>query len=276
MKSSRRLYGSKVQFQDTTGPLGRPSRLPFLLELALAAKGLLLGFHARILVAWRQFYAVGKCRFGPSPRVWGEHPHVPAAQHRARTIPTRVGRTLSPIPLDTDLSDHPHACGENATFVKTRVRCAGPSPRVWGERYRCAGVVGRCRTIPTRVGRTLPLCWCCWSMSDHPHACGENFRGAGQGGIASGPSPRVWGEQTEPQRGRSPNRTIPTRVGRTFCDHSSPPESTDYPHACGENVSTAKAVARRIGPSPRVWGEHVEDLKRAIGRRTIPTRVGRT
>lgn len=55
MKSSRRLYGSKVQFQDTTGPLGRPSRLPFLLELALAATGLLLGFHARILVAWRQF-----------------------------------------------------------------------------------------------------------------------------------------------------------------------------------------------------------------------------
>ena len=52
-------------------------------------------------------------RHGPSPRGWGEldAEHEPHAA--ARTIPTRVGRTVFTVGLFSLLADHPHAGGEN-------------------------------------------------------------------------------------------------------------------------------------------------------------------
>ena len=30
----------------------------------------------------------------------------------------------------------------------------------------------------------------------------------------------------------------------------------DHPHACGENASAPHTISTRVGPSPRMWGEH--------------------
>ncbi len=55
---------------------------------------------------------------GPSPRVWGEHQRGDRRPGRARTIPTRVGRT-GQIAINAWInSDHPHACGENGNSSK--------------------------------------------------------------------------------------------------------------------------------------------------------------
>ena len=147
-------------------------------------------------------------------------------------------------------SDHPHACGENATGAARLPRMTGPSPRAWGEpswqtmrtpdtdhphargenRATVHPLMRRDRTIPTRVGRTdaqLDSGEC--DCPDHPHARGENHCRQLRRGRRSGPSPRAWGE---------PRRRTHRRQQST-------------------------------GPSPRVWGERwiSKDLTGGFGRR---------
>ena len=50
---------------------------------------------------------------GPSPRGWGELLRGQVDGQLARTIPTRVGRTLAFELIFGTLADHPHAGGEN-------------------------------------------------------------------------------------------------------------------------------------------------------------------
>src|SRR5436309_524547 len=111
---------------------------------------------------------------------------------RIRTIPTRVGRTISGPSEGTARPDHPHAGGENNSVTDKTENEYGPSPRGWGERYPCRRKGQRVRTIPTRVGRTGFAPWASPLLPDHPHAGGENFPGASQWHDGFGPSPRGW------------------------------------------------------------------------------------
>ena len=92
----------------------------------------------------------GRCRNGPSPRAWGEQLRsnpVPVTDHpHARGENNQSAPRLRPVP------DHPHARGEklgrgrrraDARTIPTRVgrtvtdkapsALRGPSPRAWGE-----------------------------------------------------------------------------------------------------------------------------------------------
>ncbi len=131
---------------------------------------------------------------GPSPREWGEH-HGPCMGRQSdRTIPTRVGRTLSGSRPAEMGADHPHASGENKEFSARQCPIGGPSPREWGElgSKRAAGRL--LRTIPTRVGRTVHNRFMCVENPDHPHASGENHSTRERMNSSTGPSPREWGE----------------------------------------------------------------------------------
>ena len=167
------------------------------------------------------------------------------------------GKRLRGTTWHTVLSDHPHACGENCRVgnvtlmrvrtIPTRVgktstsysrshALRGPSPRVWGKPHR----LWPRRSCPT----------------DHPHACGENDC-AGPVHSDKSDHPHACGENARSLRHAvQPGRTIPTRVGKT---HSSQRRKTP-----------------NLGPSPRVWGKHVNDPRLTISTRTIPTRVGKT
>ena len=96
----------------------------------------------------------------------------------------------------------------------------------------------------------------CRSVSDHPHARGENF-------VA------IW-------NGIVILRTIPTHVGKTR--HRLRQESVrpDHPHARGENPLTFQGTPSESGPSPRTWGKRVHRSRTLPRARTIPTHVGKT
>ena len=111
---------------------------------------------------------------GPSPRAWGEPQHRRAFFSQQRTIPTRVGRTQKRSLTVTEVTDHPHARGENLDKRAKRGPDRGPSPRAWGECFRFCRCHLRVRTIPTRVGRTTSLPAPKGGTADHPHARGEN------------------------------------------------------------------------------------------------------
>ncbi len=93
---------------------------------------------------------------GPSPRVWGIQ-FVKAEMFLGqRSIPTRVGNTPARNENDQWMTVHPHACGEYFSAPPIPPPSPGPSPRVWGIRVPSVDVCGTLRSIPTRVGNTLP------------------------------------------------------------------------------------------------------------------------
>ena len=168
-----------------------------------------------------------------------------------------MGRTCSSFTRPSSSPDHPHACGENAVGTLHHASPIGPSPRVWGEPDSEGSQLPFFRTIPTRVGRTLCFYLSYSCPSDHPHACGENWRLSPLSGTQCGPSPRVWGEQNKGASSNGFARTIPTRVGRTILPIIGTWGIADHPHACGENVCGVEQRPSVNGPSPRVWGERL-------------------
>src|ERR1019366_8879795 len=125
----------------------------------------------------------------------------------------------------TSTADHPHATG----IIQTPP-VYGPSPRAWGERDRHNTNPPSLRTIPTRVGRTLPGSPLTVLRRDHPHARGENVARFSANRAEEGPSPRAWGERTCMSPSVDKVRTIPTRVGGTARRVSSARMISDHPH----------------------------------------------
>src|SRR5437867_4506185 len=114
------------------------------------------------------------------------------------------------------------------------------------------------------------------SLTDHPHASGENVRPERRLASANGPSPREWGERLTDRTPHPTIRTSPTRVGRTRLALCMFLVQADHPHASGENSLWNFLCILFFGPSPREWGERSWEARRSLNWRTIPTRVGRT
>ena len=110
----------------------------------------------------------------------------------------------------------------------------------------------------------------------HPHGCGENAKGEWALTVDQGPSPRVWGKRVVGRELLQPCRSIPTGVGKTFGTASGKRGTAVHPHGCGENSNTSQSPSAQAGPSPRVWGKHMEAYGEATTFRSIPTGVGKT
>ena len=90
---------------------------------------------------------------GPSPRVWGLLLKGVAQSIAGRAIPTCVGTTIIKD-LGTEVAaGHPHVCGDYVEDHAVELLYYGPSPRVWGLRKRCSGILSM--------------------NTGHPHVCGD-------------------------------------------------------------------------------------------------------
>ena len=153
---------------------------------------------------------------------------------------------------------------------------SGTSPRVWGKPFiRLFDLQSR-RNIPTRVGKTCITCRPLDQRSEHPHACGENVSQFGNETRKPGTSPRVWGKLLADGVDQADIRNIPTRVGKTATSSAPIRQSSEHPHACGENRASRRLNPPRLGTSPRVWGKRCSTRTGRRSRRNIPTRVGKT
>ena len=72
--------------------------------------------------------------FGSSPRTWGTHECVDGDKGFRRFIPTYMGNTSSPPPINRLAAVHPHVHGEHRLRLSITRFCAGSSPRTWGTR----------------------------------------------------------------------------------------------------------------------------------------------
>ncbi len=84
----------------------------------------------------------------------------------------------------------------------------------------------------------------------------------------------MWGQVPEICQKIIDGGIIPTRVGTSFPDLISRRNAWDHPHACGDKMREILFRAKRLGSSPRVWGQvyFFYSVKNCTG--IIPTRVG--
>ena len=213
---------------------------------------------------------------GPSPRAWGAQRHRGQRLHERRTIPTCVGSTMLDLSLPTRRADHPHVRGEHVDEQFGGGEPLGPSPRAWGARDCGPWRVIPARTIPTCVGSTGLDPRSGAGGADHPHVRGEHMARIWPTMPSSGPSPRAWGARWAGAVALFQGRTIPTCVGSTTRPGGRQIPGADHPHVRGEHTSSSSKFWASVGPSPRAWGAHLEQLEILGVRRTIPTCVGST
>ena len=189
-----------------------------------------------------------------SPRAWGLPVQKEAETTTPRAIPTCVGLTQEPAPIERVSTSYPHVRG---AYTITRVRehvPVEPSPRVWGLRKRAAAVVRERGAIPTYVGLTFRGAPRRRVRRSHPHVRGAYS--AWPSRLCSGQelSPRAWGLLLARIFSGWRRRAIPTCVGLTrqtdACGHPHP----SHPHVRGAYCADCRA--KRVGeePSPRAWG----------------------
>ena len=171
---------------------------------------------------------------------------------------------------------HPHACGENYC-VSTYINPShGSPPRVWGKLVSDKGQQWAKRFTPTRVGKTSASTPSARRPSVHPHACGENIKGAIKE-IGKAVHPHACGENWATAPAPTPYCGSPPRVwGKPGAASNSSLQQAVHPHACGENVLERGLLAGHTGSPPRVWGKPELLRGQAGGHRFTPTRVGKT
>ena len=111
----------------------------------------------------------------------------------------------------------------------------GSSPRVWGQGILTNSGATVQGIIPTRMGTRVFVNICIKNTEDHPHAYGDKPSDSLAILKLEGSSPRVWGQETVSQIGKTQVRIIPTRMGTRWHGHL--------------------ITFRDSGSSPRVWGQ---------------------
>ena len=133
---------------------------------------------------------------GSSPRVRGKHAGTDPHRVHGRIIPARAGQTARRPRSGRACTDHPRACGANASVWSSLYLAIGSSPRVRGKRLLYGAYVGAHRIIPARAGQTSSRACDGSARSDHPRACGANSSAYLRAAFVAGSSPRVRGKRS--------------------------------------------------------------------------------
>ena len=150
----------------------------------------------------------------------------------------------------------------------------GSSPRLWGTFGYFKPAIMRRRFIPTPVGNMREVKKKRYSLSVHPHACGEHPCRGHFSSPTSGSSPRLWGTSCALRAGFFARRFIPTPVGNIASMMPISSLFPVHPHACGEHARCMAHLSRNAGSSPRLWGTLVRGISKQEIERFIPTPVG--
>ena len=172
-----------------------------------------------------------------------------------RITPAHAGKTRRGGPRHGVYADHPRACGENRVCAKEIfVECGSP-PRMRGKPLRTPHLCKSVRITPAHAGKTALYCASSMSASDHPRACGENWKRALTLSATSGSPPRMRGKRKEVSHGRKGIRITPAHAGKTVPAAELFSSYSDHPRACGENSLLTLSLFSLGGSPPRMRGK---------------------
>ena len=154
----------------------------------------------------------------------------------------------------TNLTVHPHACGEYAPVAVATASTYGSPPRLWGISLKIYKVDGTTRFTPTLVGNMKMPSRLCPVVPVHPHACGEYDDGVVHSATSTGSPPRLWGIYLRRGVCVSQLRFTPTLVGNIPIMTINDAVTSVHPHACGEYQRPCSLSRATTGSPPRLWG----------------------
>jgi len=169
---------------------------------------------------------------------------------------------------------HPHACGDDASRIRSNNASGGSPPRVWGRFAGDSGTRFCVRFTPTRVGTIRVAATSAAYTPVHPHACGDDTVSPSRPRNQHGSPPRVWGRCVRIMPELPDWRFTPTRVGTISLLSRMPARRAVHPHACGDDDPPTAAKFPWVGSPPRVWGRSRRKASRNPARRFTSTRVG--
>ena len=154
----------------------------------------------------------------------------------------------------------------------------GLSPRVRGNPRPRAGTGCGNGSIPACAGEPHPAVATAgrgrrWRRV-YPRVCGGTQTGKYFAILDVGLSPRVRGNLGAPEGLSSQQGSIPACAGEPHPTAPSPRASTVYPRVCGGTSSSAMALRRPGGLSPRVRGNPLPGHGKGRGDRSIPACAG--
>ena len=213
---------------------------------------------------------------GSPPRMRGKPGSGTGRRAVKRITPARAGKTAFSEKLLLSSSDHPRACGENASDVIAMGVPLGSPPRMRGKPGSGTGRRAVKRITPARAGKTLNFRLRLVISSDHPRACGENYTAYTPEGKAYGSPPRVRGKHGGEFERSNITRITPARAGKTIFKRGIHLLYADHPRACGENCVFRSARLFPTGSPPRVRGKLCSVLCDIYLTRITPARAGKT
>ena len=165
-----------------------------------------------------------------------------------------MGTSKSKLLCIVAKKDHPHAYGDKYCLLFLAAQLLGSSPRVWGQAATVSPTAAGTGIIPTRMGTSF-----------HHDIRRPTDKGS---------SPRVWGQVRNSRFTAGDTGIIPTRMGTSEGDICEVTVFTDHPHAYGDKTGLTDKNGKKIGSSPRVWGQVLGRfcINRDAG--IIPTRMG--
>ena len=152
---------------------------------------------------------------GSSPRMRGKLSESRRSISSHRIIPAHAGQTTSRTPCARARADHPRACGANPNRLNRCTALCGSSPRMRGKPIVAEQRVGVVRIIPAHAGQTSPKMAAMACRTDHPRACGANYRFPSNEEFAAGSSPRMRGKPVVQHQIELRDRIIPAHAGQT-------------------------------------------------------------
>ena len=151
---------------------------------------------------------------------------------------------------------------------------AGLSPRVRGNPRRRRGRRLPGGSIPACAGEPPPATsWPC-SGTVYPRVCGGTATGNVVALFGNGLSPRVRGNLRSGEHGGLPGGSIPACAGEPGTGGSQSHRRRVYPRVCGGTRQSHHRPADVLGLSPRVRGNPLEGVLRAVAIGSIPACAG--
>ena len=204
--------------------------------------------------------SVANCARRDHPREYGENMNLEKAFIWGLGSSPRIrGESAEESETDDSDRDHPREYGENIRVSHQLGAQNGSSPRIRGECRVALPISVSPWIIPANTGRMANPSMGWGGITDHPREYGENMSGLLKARGYRGSSPRIRGECAGAPVETQLDGIIPANTGRINTAWGRLQNEPDHPREYGENMLLRKKPLARLGSSPRIRGEFVED-----------------
>ena len=215
-----------------------------------------------------------RVRSGSSPRARGTPQSRGLALFWARFIPACAGNAYPESSSPLCLTVHPRVRGERRFSPRPAARFDGSSPRARGTLAHFIRSEILARFIPACAGNANYKSSRACLGTVHPRVRGERKWRTEAREDYDGSSPRARGTRFPGHTQRAPSRFIPACAGNARAQSGSGDRAPVHPRVRGERAQVVDQIIQLVGSSPRARGTRALTLCVMNAKRFIPACAG--